>query len=118
MSSSPQPLLPVKAEWPSPSELTVYWSDGHVSSYNTGYLRDHCPCAWCKVERKKDPSQRDLLQQRPTEAALASPQVQVVGRYAARILWGDGHSTGIYSFDYLREICPCDQCQGKGEVAT
>jgi len=36
---------------------------------------------------------------------------EAVGRYAIRLLWADGHSTGIYSFDHLRDICPCADCQ-------
>ena len=36
--------------------------------------------------------------------------VELVGRYAIQFTWSDGHSTGIYSFDTLREICPCSEC--------
>ena len=37
--------------------------------------------------------------------------VETVGRYAVRLFWADGHSTGLYSFDYLREICSCPECR-------
>jgi DUF971 family protein len=33
-----------------------------------------------------------------------------VGRYAIRFHWSDGHSTGIYTFEHLRELCPCPIC--------
>jgi DUF971 family protein len=33
-----------------------------------------------------------------------------VGNYALQIDFSDGHTTGIYSYDYLRTICPCDEC--------
>ena len=36
--------------------------------------------------------------------------LELVGRYAIQFTWSDGHSTGIYSFETLREICPCPQC--------
>ena len=36
--------------------------------------------------------------------------VEPVGNYAIRILWNDGHNTGIYSFEHFRRICPCDAC--------
>jgi DUF971 family protein len=36
--------------------------------------------------------------------------VEMVGRYAIRILWSDGHNTGLYSYDHLRQICPCAEC--------
>ena len=35
---------------------------------------------------------------------------QPVGRYALRIIWDDGHDSGIYSWDRLRTMCPCEQC--------
>ena len=37
--------------------------------------------------------------------------VEPVGNYAFRIEWNDGHNSGIYSYDHLREICPCDECK-------
>ena len=36
--------------------------------------------------------------------------IELVGRYAIQFTWSDGHSTGIYSFETLREICPCPEC--------
>jgi DUF971 family protein len=43
----------------------------------------------------------------------ASPKMvdaEVVGRYAIRIQWNDGHNTGIYSYQHLRELCTCPEC--------
>ena len=45
------------------------------------------------------------------KAAPKLTNVETVGRYAVRLFWADGHSTGLYSFDYLREICPCAECK-------
>lgn len=42
--------------------------------------------------------------------------VELVGRYAIQFTWSDGHSTGIYSFDTLREICPCPQCTSSWNI--
>ncbi len=36
--------------------------------------------------------------------------MSVVGRYAVNIQWSDGHDTGIYSYQTLRELCPCAEC--------
>ncbi len=41
---------------------------------------------------------------------LKMDQVEPVGNYAVRIVWSDGHSSGIYSFEHLRSVCPCPQC--------
>ncbi len=43
--------------------------------------------------------------------ALRMNSVEPVGSYAVRIYWNDGHSSGIYSFDHLRNICPCAECK-------
>lgn len=52
--------------------------------------------------------------------ASSSPDVsplaiEPVGRYALRFQWSDGHATGIYTFEYLRELCPCPSCAGTWE---
>ncbi|MBZ5545583.1 MAG: DUF971 domain-containing protein [Acidobacteriia bacterium] len=50
-----------------------------------------------------------ILGQKP----LKPERAELVGRYALQIYWNDGHSTGIYSFPYLRESCLCAKCAGK-----
>ena len=47
--------------------------------------------------------------------ALKMLSVEPVGSYAIRINWSDGHSTGIYSFDHFRKICPCAECKAARE---
>ncbi len=107
----PEAIPPAGATWPTPSELTITWGDGHRSTYGMRYLREHCPCAGCKVERIEGPRGRDLTVPVPTEPGMASPVVSVVGRYALRFAWRDGHDTGIYPFEFLRQLCPCDACK-------
>lgn len=84
------------------SGLKVLWGDGHESLYPWTLLRTWCPCAMCRqAERiQSDPSIRPL-------------ELQPVGRYAMAIRWSDGHSTGIFSHEYLRSLCPCESCQPK-----
>ena len=36
--------------------------------------------------------------------------IEPIGRYAIKLAWADGHSTGIFSFEYLRGLCPCPEC--------
>jgi DUF971 family protein len=45
------------------------------------------------------------------KAAVRATEAEAVGRYAIRFTWNDGHQHGIFSWDYLREICPCEQCK-------
>jgi DUF971 family protein len=34
-----------------------------------------------------------------------------VGRYALSFHWNDGHQSGIYSWEYLRRVCQCEECK-------
>jgi DUF971 family protein len=94
--------------------VEITWSDGHTSRYDFAYLRDHCPCALCNDERQKKEKFGSAI---GSSAALPmfKPRVKAksataVGNYAIQIEFTDGHATGIFSFDHLREICPCDSC--------
>lgn len=79
--------------------VEIRWSDGHVSRYPWQYLRGWCPCAGCQGHGTK----RRFI-------GVKNAQLQrvfVVGRYALGFRWEDGHETGIYSYSYLRQLCPC-----------
>lgn len=95
--------------------IKIDWKDGHHSEYGLQYLRDRCPCATCtgahgnEPAKPAPPSPFDLY--RPK---LKMVDVKPVGSYAVQIQWNDGHSTGIYSYDYLRSICPCPECSSSG----
>ena len=96
--------------------LEIDWVDGHRSAWSFAWLRDACPCATCVDERKNEG--RAIGQPRPKSAELlpmykpaARPaSAQAVGRYALQFNWLDGHSAGIYSWDYLRRSCQCPEC--------
>ena len=94
--------------------VRIDWRDGHHSHYPFPYLRQQCPCATCRERRAQgqpvvEPKIKTTLPvyQEPARAVQAEP----IGHYAVRFAFNDGHGTGIYSFEYFREICPCDQCQ-------
>lgn len=93
--------------------VTVQWKDGHRSEFQLGYLRDICPCAQCTGAHGTPPRQAQsaspFQMYKPT---LKINNVEPVGKYALRMVWSDGHSTGIYSYDHLRESCPCAECTG------
>ena len=92
----------------------IEWKDGHVSEYPYHYLRTMCPCAECSVIRHDGRDIHGIFGPQgdgdPTKIVVPYDirpiDVQLVGRYALQFTWSDGHSTGIYSFTTLREICP------------
>jgi DUF971 family protein len=97
--------------------VDITWADGHSSHYEFAYLRDECPCATCNDAREKKAALGDVASPFKSSAALPmfkpKPRAQaatVVGNYAVQISFTDGHSTGIYSYDHLRNICPCAEC--------
>ena len=101
--------------------VEIDWADGHRSAWSFAWLRAACPCATCIEERKADgrkPGQPkvDLL---PVFTAPARPSgAHAVGRYAIGFDWLDGHKGGIYSWEYLRRVCQCQECNFAREAAT
>jgi DUF971 family protein len=78
-------------------------------------LRDECPCATCTGAHGTAPEKTSYS--KPELFPMYKPKLKMnsaepVGRYALRIFWNDGHSSGIYSFDHLRKLCPCPECRG------
>jgi DUF971 family protein len=96
--------------------LEIDWADGHKSAWGFAWLREACPCATCIDLRKQEG--RKAGQAKPKPAAVlpmytppAKPKsAQPVGRYALQFNWADGHSGGIYSWEYLRRVCQCGEC--------
>ena len=104
-SESGRPEVPVEVRrLRDLKRLRIDWDSGHVSEYPFAYLRGWCPCAGCQghagERRYVHAADPDLV------------NVSVVGRYALNLEWGDGHQTGIYTYRYLRELCPCEECGG------
>ncbi len=96
--------------------VDIAWTDGHASHYDFAYLRDLCPCALCDDERHK---KQDMAAHTAGNSNAALPlfkprpsakSAKPMGNYALQIEFTDGHASGIYSYDYLRTICPCDEC--------
>jgi ATP-binding protein involved in chromosome partitioning len=91
-------------------EIEVTWSDGHRSVFPNRTLRERCPCAACVHELT---GQR-LLDPKSVRPDIRAEEITLVGRYAVRIRWSDGHATGLYTFRKLREWCSCAACQRDG----
>ncbi|HGY56481.1 MAG TPA: DUF971 domain-containing protein [Caldithrix abyssi] len=95
----------------SDTVIVILWSDGHESLYFADHLRKNCPCAACE-KRPSDTSEGlfKIYGQNMSDVKLTG-WVQM-GRYAVEFHFSDGHNTGIYPYNLLRELCQCDVCTG------
>ena len=114
----------VRIEKTTGTGVEIDWDDGHKSVYPFQRLRDACPCATCDDEREKTGTPMGEAP-KPKAPAAAFPmykdpirpnEVTPVGKYAISFNWNDGHHTGIYSWEYLRMICPCAECKATREA--
>ena len=101
-----EPVLTEARRLPEEARLRLTWSDGHAAEYPYAYLRGWCPCAGCQGH-----SGQKIVYHPPAQPVTAE-SVRPVGNYAISIAFSDGHGTGIYRYDFLREICPCPSCGG------
>ncbi len=91
--------------------LTIIWGDNHVSRYPLFALRQQCPCVECRGGHQNmgggiNPA--DLLV--PPIGTIGVTNLDMVGNYAVKISWDDGHDMGIYTWKMLRQACPCEVC--------
>ena len=103
--------------------LEIDWVDGHRSAWTFPWLREACPCATCIEERTRRPQTWPAQGQTSLGSAHVYPPpkpagAHAVGRYAIQFNWQDGHSGGIYSWDYLRRVCQCRECTFAAEETT
>jgi DUF971 family protein len=91
--------------------LEITWQDNNVCRYPLSELREACPCAECRgghqyMGREFDPD--NILALKPKRSYTIT-DVQMVGNYAIQPTWDDRHHSGIYTWDYLRRLCPPDE---------
>ena len=97
---------PVHVELREPGKLAIVWSDRQTREYSIRDLRDRCPCATCREKRNAPPAPSTMLpvlslaETKPLTIANLRP----VGNYAYGIAFSDGHDTGIYTLEFLREL--------------
>ena len=103
-------VKPTLIKQASPHEVLMRWNDGHESMFTTEYLRRSCPCASCMHE--KEENARNRMLSLPLASQTELRRMEPSGHNAVVITWGDGHKTGIYTWEYLRQICPCGKCTG------
>jgi len=104
-----QQLKPTKIKAPHGATIfEISWNDGTLSRLPHKVLRGYCPCAECQghhgITRFVEASNLELR------------EISRVGNYAIGLTWGDGHSGGIFSFDYLRRLGDMLQTLGEEQL--
>ncbi|MBI1804228.1 MAG: DUF971 domain-containing protein [Ignavibacteriae bacterium] len=106
-------MRPKKIKKINDFELTILWDDEHQSRYALEHLRNACPCAGCQGEtillREYSPPSPDMS----AAGRYELTGIQQVGSYAIQLTWADGHSTGIYTWEQLKDLCECEECLRK-----
>jgi DUF971 family protein len=103
-------LRPVALQKEGDDRLLIQWSDGHRSVHTWTNLRKSCPCAGCREEREQPPDPFRVL--KPSELAPLRPvSIAPVGYYAYKIVWSDGHDSGLFTLENLRRLCECADCR-------
>jgi DUF971 family protein len=106
-------MIPVKIKITGKTNLSIKWDDETESIIDIKYIRDECPCAVCKGETVL------LKTYRPAKPTAERPEsyiiknIQPVGEYAIQITWKDGHDSGLYTWDYLKELEKSQNENGK-----
>jgi len=86
--------------------LIIEWSDGYRGAIPFQKLRDACPCAGCHDKRMLPPDPLRVLSERELEAERPVPvSMPACGAYAYQVVWNDGHDSGIFKLELLRELC-------------
>lgn len=86
--------------------LTILWADGSTSYYSIAYLRKMSPSADMRQWREEMERNPLAILPAPSAGPLTALDAELVGNYALRLRFSDGHQTGIYTWEYLRRIDP------------
>jgi DUF971 family protein len=100
-------LQPTALKLTETRSLEIAWSDGVTLDYPFGVLRQACPCATCREKKRAEANKPKGLLQVLSSAEtvpLTVSQMRPVGNYAYNIHFSDGHSSGLFTMELLREI--------------
>ena len=98
-------------------EMVLEWEDGKCGKIPLEVLRRACPCAECNEHREQQHAEAGLHMLTEDELAASDELAGIVpmGRYAVKIRWADGHETGIYTYDHLKQLAVEAGYEGRGQ---
>jgi len=104
--TTPMSFHPVKLSRSDSDSILIQWNDGQRRQYSFQELRNACPCATCREKRSQSAPATNLLPVLSTAEArpLTIAKMEPVGNYAYSIEFSDGHNTGIYTLELLRQL--------------
>jgi DUF971 family protein len=97
MSTEPPVFIKRK---PDLGKLEIAWRDGQVDLITFHALRCECQCAGCIHEITHE----RLLDPADVPGDIHIKEMSLVGNYAVKFLWSDGHDTGLYTWEFLRRL--------------
>ncbi|MGN6136744.1 MAG: DUF971 domain-containing protein [Aureliella sp.] len=105
------PVVPEKIERCGENDLIILWSDGSRKLYRAIRLREGCPCATCREKQRarQQQSESERLRILPVLTAAELEPLKILrmvplGNYAYNIAFSDGHDSGIFTFELLRQL--------------
>ena len=94
---------PVTLKKEGDDRLVIEWNDGVRTALTWKTLRDNCPCAGCREERLQPSDPFRVL--KPAELTPLRPvKFEPVGYYAYKVTWSDGHDSGLFTLEFLRQL--------------
>lgn len=91
--------------------LLIAWADGKTCRYPLSHLREACPCVECRGGHQNmglANAPDNILTLKPARSYTVE-SIEMIGNYALQFTWDDGHHTGIYTWEYLYQLCPQDE---------
>lgn len=89
---------------PDTNSFHIKFDDGFEGTLTAQVLRENCPCASCSGEEvlfhKYVPAPKVL-----TDDSYTLEKAVPAGNYALQLTWKDGHNTGMYKWEFLKELC-------------
>ena len=101
-------IYPTKLDIEVEGNLVIHWNDQSQQKVPVKVLRDRCPCSLCKEQEsgdeKNEPSSPFNILSDVEVKPLRIQSMKPVGNYGYKITFSDGHSNGIYSFEFLKSL--------------
>lgn len=97
-------IIPKSIKRPYPGCLQAEWDDGFSSIIKLENFRKECPCADCREKKESNIGINKFIMPTIKPEQYDLKKLTPVGNYAINALWGDGHDSGIYPWEYFREL--------------